>query len=58
MHYFENYCTECDWRASTKEYGSHAKVGREAIDHHVESDHVIESRSLTYPHPLEPKADF
>lgn len=53
MRYFENYCTECDWNASTEEYESHTAIGKEAIDHHVDSGHSIDARSLTHPDSVE-----
>ncbi|WP_122088858.1 hypothetical protein [Halalkalicoccus subterraneus] len=49
MHYFENYCAECDWAASTEELASRSEVGNAAVAHHVESGHEIDSRSLTFP---------
>lgn len=49
VHYFENYCTDCEWSASTEEYDSRETIARSAITHHVESGHTIDSRSLIYP---------
>lgn len=46
--YFETYCTDCNWSASTEEYTSRETIGKHAITHHVESGHTIASRSLAY----------
>lgn len=51
VHYFENYCTECDWQTSTEEHDSRSEVSNEAVAHYVESGHPIDSRSITFPAP-------
>lgn len=56
VYYFENYCTECDWSASTEEYDSREEIGRVAIEHYVRSCHAIASRSLTYQDTPEPNS--
>lgn len=43
--YHRNYCTECDWSASTETQSRH-EVARAAIDHFHETLHTIESEPV------------
>ena len=39
----KNYCTDCDWSASTANGYSPTELTRQAIEHHLMSGHAIES---------------
>ncbi len=39
----KNYCTECDWSASTANGYSPTELTRQAIEHHLISGHAIGS---------------
>lgn len=49
VHYFENYCTDCEWSASTEGDNSRENIRRSAIDYHIDFGHTIDSRSFIYP---------
>lgn len=40
-----NYCTECDWSASTERH-SRYEVGRRALAHFHDTHHTIESEPV------------
>jgi hypothetical protein len=37
-----NYCRDCEWSATTAEYGTQ-ELGRRAIEHTIETGHDIDS---------------
>jgi hypothetical protein len=43
--YHRNYCTECDWSASTERYTRH-EVGKRAITHFCNTNYTIESERI------------
>lgn len=49
VRYFRNYCTECEWEATTEETESSREVGERAVEHHCEFGHGIESLTIEYP---------
>ena len=49
MEYFRNYCTECEWEATTEEHASRLKVSELAVEHHCKRGHDIESLTIEYP---------
>ena len=42
MAYHQNYCTDCEWSASTECYNRH-EVSKRAIAHFCETGHTIGS---------------
>ena len=40
--YHRNYCTDCDWSASTETHSRH-EIARRTIDHFCETHHTIVS---------------
>ncbi len=42
--YHRNYCTECNWSASTEDHSRH-EVASLAIEHFIETHHTIESEA-------------
>lgn len=49
VEYFRNYCTECEWEATTEEHPSRRRVSELAIEHHCRHGHDIESLVIEYP---------
>lgn len=43
--YHQNYCTECDWSASS-EHHTRREVASQAMDHFMETQHTIEGETV------------
>lgn len=49
VEHFRNYCTECEWEATTATGLSRQEVSALAVEHHCERGHDIESMVIDRP---------